>query len=620
MSSKARQAKRRANIKKDPEAYQNYLKQDRERKAAKRSAAKNLRSLAEQQEFQLKEKLRVRKYRAKSNQATQPVICTSAPYRSTQAMGKAVKRANTALPSSPRKKLCVVESLAVKVGLQVSPLSSKSTNSHGLSEVTKQLVQAFYVTDDISWQAPGRKDRIIIRESNHEGGKVKRTEQVRYLLMSLKEAFHKFTEVNPNTKIGLSKFCELRPRRVKLFDNIPHNVCVCSYHENIRLLLVALKEHTQLSVDFKSFIDQITCDSSEKTCMSRQCTNCENKLDNYKPMNPTDTVRYQQWQNKEKVEKVDIIGTVNDAFMELKRQLKEFLIHTYVKRKQAAYMTSLISKCSEENVVLQVDFSENATIASQNETQSAHWSHGQATLFTAHAWIKDRSESFVLVSDDLNHTKYSVYVFMEYIMKYLKQIIPSMKAVSVFTDGAGSQFKQKYLFSNLHYWEQDHDVTITWNFFATSHGKGVVDGLGGTVKRSVWRQIRSGQTHITTAEQYAKIAGDRNPNIHVQFVAKSKVDEVKLFLDARWEGVRAVPQTHKMHCFIAKGEIKSWLLTLLMPKSLKLSPYVNRRALQQHQILKKNLMSMPAPLHPILTNLTQRYLKRLRSLVVGSGL
>ena len=29
-------------------------------------------------------------------------------------------------------------------------------------------------------------------------------------------------------------------------------------------------------------------------------------------------------------------------------------------------MTSLISKCSEENVVLQVDYPENVTIASQN--------------------------------------------------------------------------------------------------------------------------------------------------------------------------------------------------------------------------------------------------------------
>ncbi len=41
------------------------------------------------------------------------------------------------------------------------------------------------------------------------------------------------------------------------------------------------------------------------------------------------------------------------------------------------------------NVELQVDFSENASIASKNEVQSAHWSHGYATLFTAHAWISD---------------------------------------------------------------------------------------------------------------------------------------------------------------------------------------------------------------------------------------
>ena len=44
--------------------------------------------------------------------------------------------------------MCVVESLAKKVGLQASPLSSKSANnSHGICEVTKQLVQAFYITD-----------------------------------------------------------------------------------------------------------------------------------------------------------------------------------------------------------------------------------------------------------------------------------------------------------------------------------------------------------------------------------------------------------------------------------------------------------------------------------------
>ena len=135
-------------------------------------------------------------------------------------------------------------------------------------------------------------------------------------------------------------------------------------------------------------------------------------------------------------------------------------------------MDILISKCDGENVMLQVDFSENATIASQNETQSAHWCHGQATLFTAYAWIKeDENESFVLVSDDLTHTKYSVYIFMEYIMKHLREKFPSIKVLNVFSDGAGSQFKQRFLFSNLYYWEQDHHLKLPWNFFATSHGK-----------------------------------------------------------------------------------------------------------------------------------------------------
>ena len=137
-----------------------------------------------------------------------------------------------------------------------------------------------------------------------------------------------------------------------------------------------------------------------------------------------------------------------------------------------------------------------------------------ATLFTAHVWISDsESESIVFVSDDLNHTKYSVYVFMDYIIDYLKKKFSSINTLNIFSDGAGSQFKQKFLFSNLYHWEQEHQLNLKWNFFATSHGKGVVDGLGGSVKRSVWRHIRSGQAHITTAEQYTSVGKERNPNV-----------------------------------------------------------------------------------------------------------
>ena len=111
------------------------------------------------------------------------------------------------------------------------------------------------------------------------------------------------------------------------------------------------------------------------------------------------------------------------------------------------------------------------------------------------------------------------------------------------------QFKQRYLFSNLYSWEQEHDIKIKWQFFATSHGKGVVDGIGGTVKWSVWRHVRSGKAHITNPAEYAEVAKDCNPGIYIQFT-KDSIDAMNSFLDTKWEGVKAVPQTHKMHCFI----------------------------------------------------------------------
>ena len=119
-------------------------------------------------------------------------------------------------------------------------------------------------------------------------------------------------------------------------------------------------------------------------------------------------------------------------------------------------MDTLIAKCDTEHIVLQVDFSENATIASQHEI--AHWSHVQATLFTGLCMDQERPscvasenkcESYVLISDELSLTKHSVYVFMDYIFKQLTEKFPAIKKTS---DGASQQFKQRFLFSNLHIW------------------------------------------------------------------------------------------------------------------------------------------------------------------------
>ena len=294
-SARERQAKRRAKIKESPELYKAYLEKDRKRKGSALIEAMAQMSEKQREEFLMKERLRLRKLRAAKKPPQNSGESSSAtPYRSSQSLGKAVKRARTSLPKSPKKQRCVV----------TKGPSTTATPPHAhcsaLSDDTKRLVHEFYQNSDISWQAPGRKDRVIIREHT-EGGvgggggeKVKRTEQVRFMHMSLREAHNKFKEEHASLKIGLTKFCELRPTHVKLFDQIPHQVCVCSYHENVRLLLVALKDYTALSTDFSGFINQVACDSTSKECMSGKCSECKDAINQFAPGNTSSIVHYQQ--------------------------------------------------------------------------------------------------------------------------------------------------------------------------------------------------------------------------------------------------------------------------------------------------------------------------------------
>ena len=56
-----------------------------------------------------------------------------------------------------------------------------------------------------------------------------------------------------------------------------------------------------------------------------------------------------------------------------------------------------------------------------------------------------------------------------------------------------------------------------------------MDGLGGTVKRAVWRHIRSGHAHVSNPEEYAAVAQQRNPNIYIEFVSESSIKDVFFF-------------------------------------------------------------------------------------------
>ena len=83
---------------------------------------------------------------------------------------------------------------------------------------------------------------------------------------------------------------------------------------------------------------------------------------------------------------------------------------------------------------------------------------------------------------------------------------------------------------------------VDWSFCATAHGKGPVVGVGGTVKRAVWRCILQKQV-VNTAEDFAKVAKEACPNITIIYVSKVAIYKVRAEFEHLWTGSPRTFQT-----------------------------------------------------------------------------
>lgn len=64
-----------------------------------------------------------------------------------------------------------------------------------------------------------------------------------------------------------------------------------------------------------------------------------------------------------------------------------------------------------------------------------------------------------------------------------------VESVKQWTDGCAAQYKSKVGFSYL----SQRKYKLSRNFFETSHGKNVCDGLGAIVKNSCYRAMLTGK-------------------------------------------------------------------------------------------------------------------------------
>lgn len=178
---------------------------------------------------------------------------------------------------------------------------------------------------------------------------------------------------------------------------------------------------------------------------------------------------------------------MEDFVPELCEQVKNLIPHNYIARQQSDFIDRLKERHDENEAIILLDFSENYAVVIQDEIQSHHFSKKQVTVHPFCIYYKRNGEkkiqSIIAISECLDHNITSVYLFIERLVLVLKECLPFVNKLFFFSDGAASQYKNRKNFFNICQFKKEFGLDVEWHFFATSHGKGPCDGIGGQFKR-----------------------------------------------------------------------------------------------------------------------------------------
>jgi hypothetical protein len=141
----------------------------------------------------------------------------------------------------------------------------KESNARGriLTEEDIKRIVDFYNSDEYSRQLPGMKNVKSVKLGNKRANI-----QKRLLLLNLKELYAEYKKQSAilgYKTFGFSLFASKRPANVVTVGSSgTHAVCVCVYHQNVKLMLSAL----HVNDERHCFMDKIVCSVYNKVIYS----------------------------------------------------------------------------------------------------------------------------------------------------------------------------------------------------------------------------------------------------------------------------------------------------------------------------------------------------------------
>lgn len=145
------------------------------------------------------------------------------------------------------------------------------------------------------------------------------------------------------------------------------------------------------------------------------------------------------------------------------------------------------------------------------------------------------------------------------------ELSPTIKTVNIWSDGPSNQFKNKFIAAIIPVFEHKFGVTIRWNFFATSHGKSCIDGIGAAVKSKVKQLVLAREVIVNDTKDFvAAFKKDSQSKIDLIELNDADIDKINDMLKlselfAKAPAVRDISKFHKL--MFLNNKVKGFVIS-----------------------------------------------------------
>lgn len=429
-----------------------------------------------------------------------------------------------------------------------------------MTEAIQQEIIAFFEKDSVSRMCPGKKDVVVKNQLR---------KQKRLLLKDINDVHKSFIEEKA-INISYSSFWRYKPFWVVPPKAQDRNTCLCVKHSNMELLTAKLRNlGISKSGDPEDLLDELCCDIDNVQCAMNSCDKCSKSIiDVLCSSEDQKEIEYSKWvtQTEDKIikgtvkkikitKKITVQSTRSQLIKVFNDELPTFKKHVFYANHQMNTMQEKRLSLISNELFLQIDFSENYVAKSYEEIQSMHFgaSKRQISLHTGVAYYLKRNNvshlSFTTVSDNLEHGAHSIWAHLNPILKMIINDNPGLDTIHFFSDGPTSQYRNRFNLYLLLQQTNKYFPTIrfiSWNYSESGHGKGAMDGVGGSLKRNADRFVRQGND-ITSAKDFVRIFNEvKVSKTKVILIEDHKIDDLKKELPQKIPSVPNVMNVHQV--------------------------------------------------------------------------